>query len=51
LRGRYLARIQTFLEGVQAACYERGIAYQLANTNEPYDHFLATYLEKRSRMG
>ncbi|VTR98367.1 DUF58 domain-containing protein [Tuwongella immobilis] len=51
LRGRYLARIQEFLEGVRATCFERDIGYQLANTNEPYDQFLAAYLEKRSRIG
>jgi uncharacterized protein (DUF58 family) len=51
LRSRYLARIQSFLDGIQAACFERGISYNLANTKEPYDHFLAAYLEKRSRLG
>src|SRR5262249_1175072 len=51
LRSRYLSRIQTFLEQIQAACFERGISYNLANTKEPYDHFLAAYLEKRSRLG
>jgi uncharacterized protein (DUF58 family) len=51
LRSRYLARMQTFLEGVKAACFERGISYNLANTKEPYDAFLAAYLEKRSRLG
>ena len=51
LRNRYLARMQTFLEGLQAACFERGISYNLAITKEPYDHFLAAYLEKRARLG
>ena len=51
LRTRYLARIQAFLDGLKAACFERDIAYNLANTNEPYDHFLAAYLEKRARLG
>ena len=51
LRSRYLARMQTFLEGVKAACFERGISYNLANTKEPYDVFLAAYLEKRARLG
>jgi uncharacterized protein (DUF58 family) len=51
LRARYLERIGTFLDGIKTACFERGIGYSLANTNEPYDHFLAAYLEKRSRMG
>jgi uncharacterized protein (DUF58 family) len=51
LRARYLARIQQFLEGVKAACFERDISYLLANTNQGYDQFLAAYLEKRARMG
>jgi uncharacterized protein (DUF58 family) len=51
LRARYLARIGTFLDTLKTACFERGISYNLANTKEPYDHFLAAYLEKRSRLG
>jgi uncharacterized protein (DUF58 family) len=51
LRSRYLTRINTFLETLKAACFERGIGYNLANTKEPYDHFLAAYLEKRARLG
>jgi uncharacterized protein (DUF58 family) len=51
LRARYLSRIQTFLDTLQTACFERGISYNLANTKEPYDHFLAAYLEKRARLG
>jgi uncharacterized protein (DUF58 family) len=51
LRNRYLTRIHNFIEGIKAACFERNISYNLANTTEPYDSFLAAYLEKRSRMG
>jgi uncharacterized protein (DUF58 family) len=51
LRTRYLARIQTFRDTIQTACFERGIGYNLANTQQPYDQFLAAYLEKRSRLG
>jgi uncharacterized protein (DUF58 family) len=51
LRSRYLARIHAFIEGLKAACFERNVSYNLANTKEPYDHFLAAYLEKRSRLG
>jgi uncharacterized protein (DUF58 family) len=51
LRQRYLTRIQTFLDTLQAICFERNISYNLANTKEPYDHFLAAYLEKRARLG
>jgi uncharacterized protein (DUF58 family) len=51
LRARYLARIRAFIDGLKTACFERGISYHLANTKEPYDQFLAAYLEKRARMG
>jgi uncharacterized protein (DUF58 family) len=51
LRTRYLARMQQFLEGVKAACFERDISYLMCNTAEGYDQFLAAYLEKRARMG
>jgi uncharacterized protein (DUF58 family) len=51
LRNRYLARINTFLDNIKAICFERGISYNLANTREPYDQFLAAYLEKRARLG
>jgi uncharacterized protein (DUF58 family) len=51
LRSRYLARMQTFLENLKAACFERDVSYNLANTTEPYAHFLAAYLEKRARLG
>ena len=43
LRARYLARIATFLDTLKTACFERDISYNLANTKEPYDQFLAAY--------
>ena len=51
LRNRYLARIRQFLDTIKQACFERNVGYNLANTKEPYDHFLAAYLEKRARLG
>jgi uncharacterized protein (DUF58 family) len=51
LRNRYLARIGTFIDGLKAVCFERDISYNLTNTKEPYDMFLAAYLEKRARLG
>lgn len=51
LRARYLARINEFIEKLRAECHERRISYNLANTKEPYDNFLAAYLDKRSRLG
>src|SRR5262249_57064607 len=51
LRARYIARIQTFLDTLKTACFERDISYNLANPKEPDDQFRAAYLEKRSRLG
>jgi uncharacterized protein (DUF58 family) len=51
LRARYLSRIRSFTENLRTSCFERKISYNLANTNEPYDQFLASYLDKRSRLG
>jgi len=51
LRKRYLERINMFTERIKADCFERKIDYSLAPTTEPYDRFLAAYLDKRSRIG
>jgi uncharacterized protein (DUF58 family) len=51
LRKRYLERMSEFLDRLKVACSERRVSYNLANTSEPYDTFLAAYLERRSRMG
>ncbi len=51
LRNRYLERIQSWIDQLKHACFERKISYNLANTTERYDQFLASYLEKRMLMG
>jgi hypothetical protein len=51
LRARYLARVQAFTEQLRMDCFERKVSYNLANTKEPYDQFLAAYLDKRARLG
>jgi uncharacterized protein (DUF58 family) len=51
LRTRYLARIHDFTERLKGECFERNISYNLACTKQPYDAFLAAYLDKRSRLG
>ena len=51
LRRRYLERIREFTERIKTDCFERKISYTLANTKDPYDRFLAAYLDKRSRIG
>lgn len=51
LRDRYLERLHAFIEQVKLDCFDRKIDYNLVNTNQPYDLFLAQYLDKRSRLG
>jgi uncharacterized protein (DUF58 family) len=51
VRSRYLARIEAFVANLRNECFSRKISYNLTNTKEPYDALLATYLDKRSRMG
>jgi uncharacterized protein (DUF58 family) len=51
LRRRYLARMKEFTERIKNDCFERKISYNLVNTSEPYDRFLAAYLDKRARLG
>jgi uncharacterized protein (DUF58 family) len=51
LRNRYLARLQDFLDRLKSDCFERKISYNLVNTTQPYDGFLAEFLEKRARLG
>ena len=51
LRKRYLERIKAFTDKIKSDCFERKIGYSLASTTEPYDRFLAAYLDKRSRIG
>lgn len=51
LRKRYLERVAAFTENLKNACFERKIHYHLTNTKEPYAACLASYLDKRSRLG
>ncbi|HEY1065762.1 MAG TPA: DUF58 domain-containing protein [Pirellulales bacterium] len=50
LRKSYLTHLQTFLQRVQGECEARHVSYSLANTKDPYDLFLAAYLDKRQRL-
>ena len=50
LRRRYLSRINQFTDQVKRDCFERRISYELCDTSKPYDKFLASYLDKRSRI-
>jgi len=51
LRERYLERVRAFLERARQDCFERKISYEIVNTRQPYDFFLAQYLDKRRRLG
>jgi uncharacterized protein (DUF58 family) len=51
VRAAYLRRLNHFLETLRTACAEADVTYRLADTRQPYDAFLAAYLDKRSRMG
>jgi len=51
LRKQYMQRLNGFLTRLKRDCSDRSISYNLVKTNEPYDHFLAAYLDKRMRIG
>ena len=51
LRKQYMQRLNGFLTRLKRDCSDRSISYNLVNTSEPYDHFLAAYLDKRMRIG
>lgn len=51
IRRRYLERLEAFMSQVKTGCLERGVAYELATTDTPWDQMLGAYLDRRSRMG
>ncbi|MDP7395423.1 MAG: DUF58 domain-containing protein [Lentisphaeria bacterium] len=51
LRKQYMQRLNDFLDRLKGDCSDRSISYNLVNTSEPYDRFLAGYLDKRARIG
>ena len=50
LRDAYLAEFSRFMKTVQRGCREAGIDYCQANTAQPFDECLGTYLAKRGAM-
>ncbi len=50
MRRRYLTRLNEFLRHIRACCLERGIGYELAQTTQPFELMLSSYLDRRSRM-
>lgn len=49
VRQKYLERLEHFLAAIKRACHERGITYQFAPTDTPYEKMLSQFLEKRAR--
>ncbi|MFW6337003.1 MAG: DUF58 domain-containing protein, partial [Phycisphaeraceae bacterium] len=50
IRRRYLERLDQFMTAVKAGCLERGVGYELARTDQPWDKMLGAYLGKRVRL-
>jgi len=51
LRDRYTERLEGFIEQIRLDCFDRKVDYNMVNTRQPYDLFLAQYLDKRKRLG
>ena len=49
VRNHYLLRLNAYLDEVRRECLSREIGYALADTSEPFDLFLSTYLMRRQR--
>lgn len=49
VRQKYLDRLERFLADVKRACHERGVTYQFAPTDTPYEKLLSEFLERRNR--
>ncbi|MCX5658140.1 MAG: DUF58 domain-containing protein [Planctomycetota bacterium] len=50
VREKYIERLEAFLAKIKRNCLERGVSYQFAPTDTPYDQMLLAYLEQRQRM-
>jgi uncharacterized protein (DUF58 family) len=49
IRDHYLQRLNAFIAGVRRSCLAQEVGYALADTSEPFDAFLGTYLARRQR--
>jgi len=47
IRNHYLRQLGAYLDGVRRGCLSREIGYALADTTQPFDLFLGTYLTRR----
>jgi len=50
LRQHYLDRLNVYLQALRRGCLSREIGYALADTQEPFDVFLGTYLNRRQHL-
>ena len=50
LRNEYLRRLNDYIDTVRGGCQSHGVGYALADTSEPFDMFLGTYLSKRLHL-
>ncbi|MBE3068625.1 MAG: DUF58 domain-containing protein [Planctomycetes bacterium] len=50
IRNHYLQRLNAHLDGVRQGCLARQIGYSMADTGEPFDLFLGTYLMRRQHQ-
>ncbi|MEX1017975.1 MAG: hypothetical protein WDZ31_14640, partial [Phycisphaeraceae bacterium] len=51
IRSHYLEQLNAYLDALRNGCLSREIGYALADTSEPFDVFLGTYLSRRAHMG
>ncbi|MFN0152652.1 MAG: DUF58 domain-containing protein [bacterium] len=51
IRNEYRAKVREWSESIKRECREHLIDYVMMNTRTPFDVALASYLEKRSRLG
>ena len=50
IRNHYLRQLNAYLEDLRRGCLSREIGYAMADTTEPFDLFLGTYLLRRNQQ-
>ncbi len=50
MRRHYLDRLNAYLDDLRRGCLTREVGYALADTSEPFDVFLGTYLKRRQHL-
>ena len=49
IRDEYLRRLNGYIDTLRAGCLTHGVGYALADTTEPFESFLGSYLSQRQR--